>query len=111
MIYKILPDVKLGWRDVLIGAALTAVLFSLGKFLIGLYLGSSGMGTAYGAAGSLAVFLIWIYYSAQIFYFGAEFTKVYACHFRRSAVSGKRGSLPCNPKGTAADGASVKVAY
>jgi membrane protein len=80
-IYKILPDADLAWRDVWIGAALTAVLFTLGKYLIGLYLGSSGMSTTYGAAGSLAVFLIWIYYSAQIFYFGAEFTQVYARRF------------------------------
>src|SRR5207244_7696095 len=78
MIYKILPDLDLAWRDVWIGAFLTAVLFTLGKYLLGLYLGSSGMGTPYGAAGSLAVFLIWIYYSAQIFFFGAEFTQVYA---------------------------------
>jgi membrane protein len=103
LIYKILPDVDLGWLDVLVGAALTAVLFSLGKFLIGLYLGSSGMGTAYGAAGSLAVFLIWIYYSAQIFYFGAEFTKVYACRCRGRSTAGARVALPCGPHTPAQD--------
>jgi membrane protein len=83
LIFKVLPEARLRWRDVWVGAALTAGLFTLGKYLIGLYLGSSGMGTAYGAAGSLAVFLIWIYYSAQIFFFGAEFTHVYAQRFHR----------------------------
>jgi membrane protein len=78
MIFRFLPDVKIGWGDVWLGAALTAVLFELGKFLIGLYLGHSGVASAYGAAGSLAVLLVWLYYSGQIFLFGAEFTKVYA---------------------------------
>lgn len=78
MIYKILPDVNIAWSDVLIGAVLTAMLFMIGKFLIGLYLGLSRIAWAYGAAGSLVIVLVWIYYSAQILYFGAEFTKVYA---------------------------------
>jgi membrane protein len=78
MIYKLLPDVKLGWRNVWTGAAVTAVLFTLGKTLIGLYLGRSTVGSVYGAAGSLIVILLWIYYSAQIVFFGAEFTKVYS---------------------------------
>ncbi len=78
MIYKLLPQVHINWRDVWVGAFLTAVLFNVGKFLIGLYLGSSGMGTSYGKAGSLAVFLVWVYYSSQIVFFGAEFTYVYA---------------------------------
>jgi membrane protein len=77
-IYKVLPDVKLSWRDVMIGAVVTALLFSLGKFLIGLYLAHSAMASAYGAAGSLIVILMWVYYSAQIFLLGAEFTKVHA---------------------------------
>jgi len=77
-IYKLLPDKKITWRDVLIGAIATALLFSAGKFLIGLYIGSSSIATSYGAAGALAVVLVWIYYSAQIFLLGAEFTKVYA---------------------------------
>jgi membrane protein len=85
LIYKILPDIDLAWRDVWVGALVTAVLFTLGKLLIGLYLGSSSMSTAYGAAGSLAVFLIWIYYSAQIFYFGAACTRVYSRRFRLRA--------------------------
>lgn len=78
MIYKVLPDVKISWRDVWFGAAVTALLFTLGKFLIGLYLGHAGIGSFYGAAGSLIVILFWIYYSAQILLFGAEFTQVYA---------------------------------
>ncbi len=77
-IYKVLPDVQIGWRDVWIGAAFTALLFTIGKFLIGLYLGRSSPASAYGAAGSLVVLLLWIYYSAQILFFGAEFTQVYA---------------------------------
>jgi membrane protein len=77
-IYKVLPDVKLSWRDVRIGAIVTALLFNLGKFLIGLYLAHSAMASSYGAAGALIVILIWVYYSAQIFLLGAEFTKVHA---------------------------------
>jgi len=79
-IYKVLPDKELEWRDVLVGAAATALLFSIGKFLIGLYIGSSAVASSYGAAGALIVVLLWIYYSAQIFLLGAEFTKVYASH-------------------------------
>lgn len=78
LIYKFVPDVRLEWRDVWIGAAVTSLLFSVGKFLIGLYLGKAGVGSAYGAAGSLVIVLVWIYYSSQIFYFGAEFTRIYA---------------------------------
>src|SRR5205823_6766881 len=78
LIFKLLPDVRIAWRDVWVGALLTTVLFMVGKGLIGLYLGRSGLGSAYGAAGSLVALLVWIYYSAQILFFGAEFTKVYA---------------------------------
>jgi membrane protein len=77
MIFKLLPDVTIAWRNVWLGAAVTALLFTAGKSLIGLYLGRTAVGSAYGAAGSLIVILIWIYYSAQILFFGAEFTKVY----------------------------------
>jgi membrane protein len=77
MIYKILPDVKIAWRHVWIGAAVTALLFTVGKFLIGLYLGRTTVTSSYGAAGSLVVVLLWVYYSSQIFLFGAEFTRVY----------------------------------
>jgi membrane protein len=78
MIFKVLPDVYIKWRDVWIGAAITAILFTFGKFLIGIYLGQSAFSSAYGAAGSLIVVLIWIYYSTQIFFLGAEFTQVYS---------------------------------
>jgi membrane protein len=78
MIFKFLPEIKIAWKDVWLGAAVTSALFSLGKFLIGLYLGRSEVGNTFGAAGSLAILLIWIYYSAQILFFGAEFTQVYA---------------------------------
>jgi membrane protein len=78
LLYKVLPDQKIPWGDVWVGGLVTALLFSLGKWLIGLYLGNSSVASAYGAAGSLAVVLIWIYYSAQLVLFGAEFTQVYA---------------------------------
>jgi membrane protein len=81
MIYKFLPDVKIQWGDVWIGAALTSLLFTVGKFLIGLYLGSSGVSSTYGAAGSLITVLLWVYYSALIFFLGAEFTQVYASQY------------------------------
>jgi membrane protein len=78
LIFKLLPDVKIAWRDVWVGAALTTALFLVGKALIGAYLGRSSYGSAYGAAGSLVVLLVWIYYTSQILFFGAEFTQVYA---------------------------------
>ena len=81
MIFRFLPDVKIKWRDVWVGATLTAILFAMGKFLLGLYLGSGAAGSAYGAASSLITLLLWIYYSAQILLFGAEFTQVYANSF------------------------------
>jgi len=78
VIFKVLPDAKIAWKDVGAGAFFTACLFMLGRFLIGLYINFSGTGSAYGAAGSLIVILVWVYYTAAILYFGAEFTKVYA---------------------------------
>jgi len=77
-VYKVLPDRHLEWRDVIIGAALTSLLFVIGKSLIGWYIGSSAIASTYGVAGSLIVLLLWVYYSAQIFLLGAEFTKVFA---------------------------------
>jgi membrane protein len=78
IIFKVLPDAMIRWRDVLMGAMVTAVLFMVGKFGITFYIGKSDMGTSYGAAGSLVIILLWIYYSSIILYFGAEFTKAYA---------------------------------
>ena len=78
MIFKFLPDAEIQWRDVWIGAVLTAVLFGIGKWLLGLYLGSGAAGSAYGPASSLITLLLWVYYSSQILLFGAEFTQVYA---------------------------------
>lgn len=78
MIYRFLPDITLEWRDVWVGAVITALLFTIGKHALGLYLGNSGTASAYGAAGSFVLILLWIYYSAQIVLFGAEFTQVYA---------------------------------
>ncbi len=81
LIYKVLPDVTVKWKDVWIGGIFTAFLFSLGRFLMGLYLGRASVSSAYGAAGSLVIILLWIYYSSQILFFGAEFTKVFADKF------------------------------
>jgi membrane protein len=78
LIFRYLPDVRIEWRDVWLGAVFTSILFIIGKFALGLYLGRSAVGSAYGAAGSLVVLLLWIYYSAQIMLFGAEFTQVYS---------------------------------
>lgn len=83
IIFKYLPDAQIEWRDVWIGAAITAVLFAIGKWALGLYLGSGSAASAYGAASSLITLLLWVYYSAQILLFGAEFTQVYACEAGR----------------------------
>lgn len=91
MIYKFMPSVKVAWRDVWIGGAVTGCLFELGKTLIGLYMGKAGVGSSYAAAGSIAVVLIWVYYAAQVFLLGAEFTRVYAAD-RQSAGADRPGS-------------------
>ena len=88
MIFKFMPSTKIAWSDVWVGAAVTAALFEIGKLLIGLYVGKAGISSTYAAAGSIAVILIWVYYAAQIFLLGAEFTKVYA---------GERGSHRAEP--------------
>jgi membrane protein len=106
MIYKVLPDVKVEWRDVWMGAAVTAALFNVGKFGIGLYLGRSAVASSYGAAGSLAVLLLWVYYSALVLFLGAEFTQVYAHSHgslngrapRPSRPAPTGGSLPAGAK-------------
>jgi membrane protein len=81
LMYKILPRVKIAWHDVWIGAIVTSLLFAVGKFLVGLYVGKASVESSFGTAGSLAVLLVWVYYSAQIFLLGAEFTWVYAHKF------------------------------
>ncbi|MDE2263852.1 MAG: YihY/virulence factor BrkB family protein [Gammaproteobacteria bacterium] len=88
-VYKVLPGVRLAWKDVAAGALITAVLFTAGKYAIGLYLGSSTVASTYGAAGSVIVVLLWVYYSAQVFLLGAELTRGYACRFgsRRGIAS------------------------
>jgi membrane protein len=80
-IYKVLPSVRIAWRDVGVGAVITALLFTVGKFAIGAYIGNSGLASTYGAAGSVIVILLWVYYSTQIFLLGAEFTRGYAYRF------------------------------
>ena len=99
LIYKLLPRVEIAWRDVWIGAAVTALLFAVGKLLIGLYIGRSGIASGFGAAGSFVVLLVWVYYSAQIFLLGAEFTWVYA-HEHGSRRGTKRPGAP-EPEGAA----------
>jgi membrane protein len=103
MMFKILPDAKVQWRDVWIGALLTALLFTIGKFAIGLYLGRGAVGSAYGAAGSFVVLLLWIYYSAQILFFGAEFTKVYAKRYGSKIVPDE-DAIPVSPEARADQG-------
>jgi len=103
MIFKILPDVKIGWNDVWTGAIVTAALFTLGKFAIGMYIGKAGIGSAYGAAGSIVILITWVYYSAQILFFGAEFTQVYA-KTHGSHVVPAENAQPLTPDGRAAQG-------
>jgi membrane protein len=90
--YRILPDVEIAWRDVWFGAILTAVLFLVGRTLIGWYLSSAGVGSRFGAAGSVVVFLVWLYYSAQIFFFGAELTQVWS-EYRGEPIVPSQGAV------------------
>ena len=90
IIFKFLPDAKIQWRDVWIGAAMTAVFFAIGKWALGLYLGSGSAASAYGAASSLITLLLWVYYSSQILLFGAEFTQVYASQAGRDIAPDER---------------------
>lgn len=89
IIFKVLPDAKVRWKDSYVGAAFTAVLFLIGKFLIGFYLGNSNIGVTYGAAASLVIILLWVYYTSIILFFGAEFTKIYTMNFGGGIVPGK----------------------
>jgi membrane protein len=102
LIFRILPDTYIAWRDVWVGAALTSVLFTAGKFLIGLYLGKAAVASSYGAAGSLIIVLLWTYYSSQILFFGAEFTRVFAHRFgtrQGTAASERIKQDPDSPAG------------
>jgi membrane protein len=114
LIYKIIPRVRIQWRDVWIGAAVTAGLFAVGKFLIGLYLGKSSVASAFGAAGSLVVMMVWVYYSAQIFLLGAEFTWVYA-HSYGSRRGERRPrpeeSAPVTPRSPAGASSTARADY
>jgi len=100
MIYKVVPRAKVVWADVWIGAAVTALLFTIGKFLIGLYIGKSGLTSVFGAAGSLVVVLLWVYYSAQIFLMGAEFTWAYALTFGSRKEQPVPAAAPAVPSQT-----------
>ena len=106
MIYKILPDVSIRWSDVWIGAGMTSLLFTIGKLLIGLYLGKSEVGLVYGAAGSLIVILLWVYYASQIFLFGAEFTAVYASS-HGSRIETGNSTMPVRENTKAGPGTAI----
>jgi membrane protein len=100
LIFKYVPDAKVAWKDVLLGGAVTALLFTVGKALIGFYIGYSSLSSTYGAAASLVVILLWVYYSAQILFFGAEFTQVYANMYGsriRSESTGRRTKPSVSP--------------
>ncbi|MDQ3282687.1 MAG: YihY/virulence factor BrkB family protein [Acidobacteriota bacterium] len=97
MIYKVMPRAKVAWTDVLIGASVTSLLFTIGKSLIGIYIGRSGVTSGFGAAGSLVMAMIWVYYSAQIFLLGAEFTWAYALTFGSRKAQKLPGAAPAVP--------------
>jgi membrane protein len=101
LMYRVIPEVRVDWEDVATGSVLTAILFAIGKFLIGFYLGRASVGSAYGAAGSLVVLLVWVYYSSQIFLYGAELTRVYADSrlAAESSLPAKQGTLDVNVQG------------
>jgi membrane protein len=94
LIFKFVPHLPIAWRDVWIGAGVTALFFTIGKSLLALYIGTAGVGSTYGAAGSLVALVVWVYYSAQIFFFGAEFTRAYADYF--GSLRGGREEKPAN---------------
>jgi membrane protein len=107
MIYKFMPRARIVWRDVWVGAAVTAILFEVGKFLIGLYLGKTSVASGFGAAGSLVVLLVWVYFSAQIFLLGAEFTWVYSHEYGSKAAQAGQKSASAVPHSS--DGATAAV--
>jgi membrane protein len=93
MVYRLLPDVEIGWRDVAWGSAITSLLFSIGKYAIGFYLQRTGATTTYGAAGSLVLLLLWVYYSSLIFLVGAEFTRVHSRRYRDGRAPASPGAV------------------
>jgi len=103
LVFKVVPDVKLRWQDVWLGGLVTSALFSLGKFLIGLYVGKAGVASPYGAAGSLVVIVVWVFYSAHILFIGAEFTQVHT-RARGASVQPKRGAIPVTEEARAQQG-------
>jgi membrane protein len=103
MIFKFVPDARAHWRDVWIGALVTAFLFTVGKVLLGLYLGYGSVASAYGVAGSIVLILVWVYYSAQIFLFGAEFTQVYANQHGRAITPSKEAVWKAEGEGAKED--------
>jgi membrane protein len=109
LMFKILPDVKIGWNDVWIGAAATAALFTIGKFAIGLYLTRGGVASPYGAAGSVVLMIAWVYYSSQILFLGAEFTKVYT-NRHKSEVKPTENAEPVMPEERANQGLKPNAA-
>jgi membrane protein len=117
LIYRILPDGKLRWKDAFIGSAFTALLFMIGKFVIGLYLGQPSVTSTYGAAGSVIVLLLWVYYSAAILFFGAEFTKAYACELgqgiepKEHAVLVQKREIVQQPEEKMPDLSKIKKPY
>jgi len=110
LIYKLIPRAKIHWHDVWVGAAVTAILFTVGKFLIGLYIGRSAVASSFGAAGSLVVVMVWVYYSAQIFLLGAEFTWVYAHEYGSRKGEPRPGRAPLVEPATPAVPAPVRLA-
>lgn len=110
LIYKVVPDVRVAWRDVWIGALVTAFLFAVGKWAIGLYLGNSAPGSTYGAAGSLIVLLLWVYYSAQILFLGAEFTQVYANKYGSRIVADET-AVSLTPAARAQQGIPLETSH
>ena len=114
LFYKYVPDAAIGWRDVWLGGLLTAVLFTLGKTAIGVYLGQASVGSAYGAAGSMVVLLVWVYYSALIMFFGAEFTQAWATRHGGVppfAVSGAAPQTKARQPPTAPRGRDAPLGY
>lgn len=110
LIFRTVPDIKIGWRDVLIGGALTAFLFKIGEYALAFYFEKNDPTSAFGAAGSIILLLLWVYYSAQIMFFGAEFTEVYARE-RGAGIQPKDGALPITDEARAQQGISKRREY